>query len=652
MAYNTTINNTTLNLENAAAFLGISTATVRNWVKCGRLRTIDKDANDFFCLNEVKSIKMKIASGDIGRLNKRANKTTANRAFVPNEYLADKKNLACWNEIIHFIKDNPLDLSVILLLVSLNVLKKESLLFHISIDDLVERKPLFISNDQLQTEMQSWLSGTPLERIKESHTFLLECPLPEQRDILGCLYQSLQVEGKKSQNGSYYTPSYIVDEIVRDHVKRDSKVLDPCCGTGQFLLAFSETIENPSNIYGVDIDPIAVRIARLNLLIKYKNHRFVPKITCKNALLDIGGYDLFNANDETIKEFDVIATNPPWGVHFPKDILKKLRTDYPEISSLESFSYFLKKGIALLKDGGIASFILPESILNVKTHRDIRDLILKNTHVEKIVYLNRVFKNVFTSVIRLDLKKGQAAGGDTEICRDECICRINPLRWKANPDFIFDIHVNNADSEIISRIYECPHTTLERNAEWALGIVTGDNEKYVINTPRAGFEEVYKGKDVAPFALKNPTSYIRFVPESFQQVAPIEKYRSREKLIYRFISKGLVFAYDDRQKLTLNSANIVIPMVRNYPIKVIAALFNSSLYQFLFQKKFSSIKVLRSHIEQLPLPLWGKKEMDEIVNRVDKIIKKQGDVEALDNYIMRLYGLSTNEIDYIRNAIN
>jgi hypothetical protein len=57
-------------------------------------------------------------------------------------------------------------------------------------------------------------------------------------------------------------------------------------------------------------------------------------------------------------------------------------------------------------------------------------------------------------------------------------------------------------------------------------------------------------------------------------------------LIYRFISKYLVFAYDDKQKLTLNSANIVIPKTDDYPIKVIAALFNSSLYQFIFQKKF------------------------------------------------------------------
>ena len=58
-------------------------------------------------------------------------------------------------------------------------------------------------------------------------------------------------------------------KLIKEHVKKDSKVLDPCCGTGQFILTFSDIVENPSNIYGVDIDEIAVRIARLNLLIKF-----------------------------------------------------------------------------------------------------------------------------------------------------------------------------------------------------------------------------------------------------------------------------------------------------------------------------------------------------------------------------------------------
>jgi len=111
----------------------------------------------------------------------------------------------------------------------------------------------------------------------------------------------------------------------------------------------------------------------------------------------------------------------------------------------------------------------------------------------------------------------------------------------------------------------------------------------------------------------------------------------------------MVFAYDNKQKLTLNSANIVIPKIPNYPIKVIAALLNSSPYQFIFQKKFSSIKVLRNHIEQMPLPLWDKEIFNNIIKLVDETIENNEKFEILDNYIMKQYSLSSEEINYIKN---
>jgi N-6 DNA methylase len=70
----------------------------------------------------------------------------------------------------------------------------------------------------------------------------------------------------------------------------------------------------------------------------------------------------------------------------------------------------------------------------------------------------------------------------------------------------------------------------------------------------------------------------------------------------------------------LNSANIVIPKI-DYPIKVILALFNSELYQIVFQNKFKSIKVLKQHIQQLPLPILETQHIKEIEKMVDKILQ-------------------------------
>ena len=499
----------------------------------------------------------------------------------------------------------------------------------------------------------------------------MDCPLPEQRDILGILYQSLLHEGKKSQKGSYYTPYNIVKDIQFDYVKKDSKVLDPCCGTGQFLLAFSDRVDNPLNIYGMDYDQTAVRIARLNLLIKFKDHKFRPNIFYKNSLFDKENQQLdfldsktaktqpqlFDIpNDKEIKDFDVIATNPPWGANFSKQEIEQLKQLYPEIHSVESFSYFLTKSFSLLKPSGILSFLLPESILNVQAHKDIREFILKSAHIKKIIYLNRVFKNVFTPVIRLDLQKSLKKTNSTIIKNTNTKYKAKQIQWTSNHDFIFDIHSDPLDTQIINKVYQVKHTTLKNKASWALGIVTGDNKKFVVsksNIPDKSvpaFEPIYRGKDIKKFTLSvKPSCYIQFQPDKFQQVAPEYKYRSKTKLIYKFISKNLTFAYDDQQRLTLNSANTLIPQISNYPIKVILALFNSSLYQFLFQKKFSSIKVLRSHIEALPLPLWDKKTFSKIIKLTNQVIRTQNKFQELDDYITHKFKLTKKEITRIKN---
>ena len=59
------------------------------------------------------------------------------------------------------------------------------------------------------------------------------------------------------------------------------KVLDPCCGTGNFLLQLPESVDL-ADIYGTDTDAVSIRIARLNMALKYPDAD-VEEI-CRNIL--------------------------------------------------------------------------------------------------------------------------------------------------------------------------------------------------------------------------------------------------------------------------------------------------------------------------------------------------------------------------------
>lgn len=108
-------------------------------------------------------------------------------------------------------------------------------------------------------------------------------------DILKELYQELVGTEVRHALGEYYTPDWLAEMIVEDVVKRKSTAsfLDPACGSGTFLFSAikyvipklrangyqDEQILNHiiENIVGIDINPLAVIIARTNYLLALKD---------------------------------------------------------------------------------------------------------------------------------------------------------------------------------------------------------------------------------------------------------------------------------------------------------------------------------------------------------------------------------------------
>lgn len=75
---------------------------------------------------------------------------------------------------------------------------------------------------------------------------------------------------------------------------------------------------------------------------------------------------------------------------------------------------------------------------------------------------------------------------------------------------------------------------LKGNAKFALGIVTGNNKAYISTEKRDGTEIILKGSDIQRYGTTPSGNYIRFVPESFQQVAPVEMYRAKREAAISF----------------------------------------------------------------------------------------------------------------------
>ncbi len=557
------------------------------------------------------------------KLEHRANKRMSKKRIVPVELFNNKKNLKTITSYIEYIYENyniKTDIEKIMRTFCIKWLIQNGLLS----DSFIATKSNIV------------------EFIKENNDVyidLLQYKLPsDEDDILGIIYQCLQLEGDKNKQGAYYTPKIIVNKMITDmEIGEDTKILDPCCGTGTFLV--ESNLKNPENLWGVDIDKIAVMIAKVNLFIKYKEIDFTPNIYV---------YDYLNENMEFLEKehFDYIITNPPWGA----DVEYISNTFFPEIQSGESFSYMLIKSSRILKKGGRLIFLLPESFLNVKLHIDIRKYLITRMQIDKIILYPSNFSGVLTKFISINVIKNELNDYEFRITNleEEFLEKTEDI--KNTPNWVIT-KTNEIDKQILKKVYSGEYNTLN-NSIWALGIVTGNNIEKLKKVADENLEPIYTGKEISQYRLLPCKNYIEYKRENFQQVAPDRIYRAKEKLVYKFISKNITFAYDNNKSLFLNSANILIPNIEGMSIKTCMAFLNSDLFKFVYIKKFGEIKILKGNLMQLPFPIIDKNENIEIEKMVDEILNGDDEYKKLVNEkIYEIFGIDIEEIEYIEKII-
>ena len=164
-----------------------------------------------------------------------------------------------------------------------------------------------------------------------------------------------------------------------------------------------------------------------------------------------------------------------------------------------------------------------------------------------------------------------------------------------------------------------------------------------------GLEPIYTGKDIARYCLKKASRYIKYNRADFQQCAKDEFYRAKEKLVYKFVSSRLCFTYDDKQRLFLNSANILIPDVDGMSVKSVLAFLNSSLFNFLYVKRFDDLKILKGNLSTLPFPKIALELNQQLTLLVDKALKGDTNaIEEIDNVIFAMYQLDSEDIKTIQ----
>jgi N-6 DNA Methylase/TaqI-like C-terminal specificity domain len=359
----------------------------------------------------------------------------------------------------------------------------------------------------------------------------------------------------RKAGGVYYTPKYIVDYIVEHTVGRllryknpqsaaKLKILDPACGSGSFLLgAYSYLLDwhlkwylqhDPqkqkavfqadrglwrltsdekkrilrNNIFGVDIDPQAVEVTKLSLLLKvlegetgsslaqqltFLHQRALPdlsnNIKCGNSLISsdfnsgqqqlpgineqlrVNAFDWASSGgfDEIMGAggFDAVIGNPPYVLIAEDDDKKYLQRHYKRaaVGKPDLYRYFVEKSHELVKNGGWFGFIIPNTILTIPAGRELRMELLTTWGLSQIVnFWGQVFKRVSVNSVIIITQKGST--GPVKIVEDEDLTptsttlglavssmrQVDKDEWLHDPDYKIALSSTNQEAALIRKV--------------------------------------------------------------------------------------------------------------------------------------------------------------------------------------------------------
>lgn len=240
------------------------------------------------------------------------------------------------------------------------------------------------------------------------------------------LISSIYEDFVPSDDGVFYTPFYLVDFILDDFsdgaFDETSKILDPACGSGVFLVsAFEKLLQNiqpkdgkieperllriaEENIVGVDRNPEAVQITAFSLSLKILEYLDdgdgVGDIRLPNFIGEsIFHSDFFDSEPPFNEDsYDLIVGNPPWIRE-----TDSMGQSYCEENELPTGNNqlaipFLWKSLDLLSEEGEACLLVPtRDILLNKWTQEFRRQFFDKAGVKSVVNLSILRKRLFSN---------------------------------------------------------------------------------------------------------------------------------------------------------------------------------------------------------------------------------------------------------------
>lgn len=236
--------------------------------------------------------------------------------------------------------------------------------------------------------------------------------LDSTSDPIGDAFEVFVGSESRGRSGQFFTPRSVTDLLIEAvDPSPGETIIDPACGAGGFLTSAARHFlkkgiktkdlggQISRSFFGIDKDEYLTKLARLHIALLTSGH---PNIYCADSVSMQNGKPSFR-QELPGDGFDVLVTNPPFGVRIvaarPEvlrtfELARKWRRDSqtdkwkPTIEMQNQVPpqvLFVERSLSLLKDGGRLGVVLPESMLSNKSYGYVMEFLMARVELEAVI---------------------------------------------------------------------------------------------------------------------------------------------------------------------------------------------------------------------------------------------------------------------------
>ena len=578
----------------------------------------------------------------------------------------------------------------------------------------VELDELVLQDDILKEiiKISDWDFGSELTVNILGHIFEQSITDLEEikADIAGEAHDKKQ--GKRKKDGVFYTPEYITRYIVEEAVggwlndrktelgieklpelteedlvkksKKPSKnaqkhidfwnsyatilqnikVLDPACGSGAFLVAVFNFLENEwltlsetlrklgddeqaglfsyshiyknilkNNIYGVDLNPESVQITKLSLWLKTANRSeelttLDANIKCGNSLIDDPAIcpKAFKWEEEFPFKFDVVVGNPPYVKIYGSNPHNKYYKENFKLSNgceVNLYKMFIEKAYTLLVQKGNFGFITPSNYLTSKDSYFTRKLLIEKCQIIDIFEYpesDNVFENVTQAVATLICKKAQTVNAEfayktktiEAILKYEDILKDEDLKIKSSNNLVGKIQKQQYK---LNDFAHCLSGDIHLTAK----------KQFFTKEPNEKCVPMVRGNQIKRYILEEHEDYCHLDGDS-------KEHYKLQRIVFQDVSNNAIQRRINGaitiHKLCGHSANYILPK-DNIDIHFLLAFFNAKLINWYFKQFNMTNHVQVGEIKIIPVPNLLEVEQTPLITHAQKMLEKTKEFNEL-----------------------